>query len=373
MRYCATNAYRGEVDLKDGGWRVRIKNILTMQQNCLKHICGIAMRSRNIFLALVIFSQTIVIHSVFARRMKDAVIKQASEVSQDINKVNLGFNKEQARAIVEEMNYLIRKGPYKMTQSERNKFLQSVIPLSITDTEGKKVLLLYGVTESIRLLPLILVSQTGGVIFGMMLKGILPYQTYYMTIPFAVIGGFGKLVSGLTSMSFADEGGKIYLNPFYDDNQLRAAFYHEAIHALKFLGFIKTDITAVSYEVLRAAELSNNGLISNAGSVTGGRSRYFEKGVKLMKLDLSFEKRANLALKFAKKKIILDKVLDLAFGMYLFDDKEYWWHYRYGAILGGMAYELGQQLGNPDAAWVYLNLITNGKSPMEAERIVRKK
>lgn len=90
-----------------------------------------------------------------------------------------------------------------------------------------------------------------------------------------------------------------------------------------------------------------------------------------MKLDLSPEERMNAALKFAKKKIISDKILNVVLGMYLFDDKEYWWHYRYGAILGGMAYELAQQTGNSDAAWEYLNLITNGKSPAEAERIVK--
>jgi hypothetical protein len=155
---------------------------------------------------------------------------------------------------------------------------------------------------------------------------------------------------------------KAGLNPYH----LRTVAAHETIHQLEWSFAIKRfKYLAEAAATLVAVELGS-GLLRKEGST------FFEEGRRLMRERKKGKEREKEAKDFAKLMARKSKER----GVPLFEPA---WTYRYGEILGGIAYQLGieisQKTDRPwlDYAWEYLRLIAQGADLGEAEAILWRK
>jgi len=146
--------------------------------------------------------------------------------------------------------------------------------------------------------------------------------------------------------------GYIYLYPlaFESESILRYTITDKIIHLLKDGGYIKDNIVANAFGLLRLFESYDCDFSRIDNSILPSKIReylgYFKEGVELGKRDISAEERYRELKRYLKRE-------------------------QKSAFLGGIAYGISQRTGNVQDRYTYLGLIGQGMEPKEAESLVR--
>ncbi len=162
------------------------------------------------------------------------------------------------------------------------------------------------------------------------------------------------LAVGSAVRMFPDLKNTILIYPNVDINEFKGNAYHELVHFLKSMKYIKRDVAiAPAVEKLLTEDIS------------GTKNKYIIKGISLMKEIRDPSVRMRTAERLARGETgLLVNLLHI-----LSPEPPY--SYFLGNMMAGMAWELANQTGRPGDGVKYLRLLAIGIDEVTAERFVR--